>query len=94
MAMIENVVPILRVGDLAVSRRFYVDILGFTADWDAGAIISVSRDGKSIMICEGAQGRARNMALGRRGERGGSVRRIQCERRRRPKPAAKLLLVL
>jgi predicted lactoylglutathione lyase len=56
MAMIENVVPILRVVDLAVSRRYYIDILGFTADWDAGAMISVSRDGKPIMICEGAQG--------------------------------------
>jgi predicted enzyme related to lactoylglutathione lyase len=56
MAMRENVVPILRVADLAVSRRYYVDILGFTADWDAGAMISVSRDGKPIMICEGAQG--------------------------------------
>jgi catechol 2,3-dioxygenase-like lactoylglutathione lyase family enzyme len=47
---------ILRVADLVVSRRYYVDILGFTADWDAGAMISVSRDGKPIMICEGAQG--------------------------------------
>jgi hypothetical protein len=42
--------------DLAVSRRYYVDILGFAADWDAGAMISVSRDGKPIIICEGAQG--------------------------------------
>jgi hypothetical protein len=32
MAMIENVVPILRVADLAVSRRYYINILGFTAD--------------------------------------------------------------
>jgi catechol 2,3-dioxygenase-like lactoylglutathione lyase family enzyme len=54
--MIECLVPILRVADLAVSRRYYLDILGFTADWDAGRMISVSRDGNPIMICEGAQG--------------------------------------
>jgi predicted enzyme related to lactoylglutathione lyase len=56
MTVIECLVPILRVADLAVSRRYYLDILGFTVDWDAGRMISVSRDGNPIMICEGAQG--------------------------------------
>ncbi len=56
MKMIENVTPILRVEDLAVSRRFYVEVLGFTLEWDAGAMISVSRDGNAIMLCERAQG--------------------------------------
>ena len=57
MAMIENVTPILRVEDLEASRRYYIQTLGFSLDWDADAMISVSRDGKSIMLCERAQGR-------------------------------------
>ena len=56
MAMIENVTPILRVEDIEVSRRYYIQTLGFSLNWDAGKMISVSRDGKSIMLCEGAQG--------------------------------------
>ena len=56
MTAIENVIPILRVQNLATSRRFYMDALGFSLDWDAGTMISVSRDGKSIMLCEGDQG--------------------------------------
>jgi len=56
MAMIENVTPILRVRDLEVSRRYYIQRLGFSLDWDAGTMISVSRDDNSIMLCEGEQG--------------------------------------
>jgi len=56
MVMIENVTPILRVEDLMVSRRYYIETLGFLLDWDAGAMLSVSRDSKSIMLCERAQG--------------------------------------
>jgi len=56
MTAIENVIPILRVQNLATSRRFYTDVLGFSLDWDAGTMISVSRDGKAIMLCEGDQG--------------------------------------
>lgn len=56
MAMIENVTPILRVRDLAASRRYYLQTLGFALDWDADVMISVSRDRKSIMLCEGGQG--------------------------------------
>ena len=56
MATIENLTPILRVEDLEASRRYYIETLGFSLDWDAGTMISVSRDRKSIMLCEGAQG--------------------------------------
>jgi hypothetical protein len=56
MAKIENVTPILRVEDLEVSRRYYIQTLGFSLDWDACGMISVSRDRKSIMLCEGEQG--------------------------------------
>jgi predicted enzyme related to lactoylglutathione lyase len=56
MAMIENITPILRVGDLEASRRYYIQTLGFSLDWDVDGMISVSRDGKSIMLCEGEQG--------------------------------------
>ena len=56
MAMIENVTPILRVEDLEASRRYYTQTLGFSLDWDADGMISVSRDGKSIMLCKGEQG--------------------------------------
>jgi hypothetical protein len=34
MASIENVIPILRVEDLEVSRRYYMQELGFALDWD------------------------------------------------------------
>jgi len=56
MAVIENVTPILRVADLGARRRYYRQTLGFSLDWDADPMISVSRDGKSIMLCEGEQG--------------------------------------
>ena len=56
MAVIENVTPILRVESLEASRRYYIETLGFSLDWDAGRMISVSRDQRSIMLCEGAQG--------------------------------------
>jgi len=56
MAVIENVTPILRVRDVEASRRYYVETLGFALEWDADSMIAVSRDRKSIMLCEGAQG--------------------------------------
>ena len=34
MASIENVIPILRVEGLEVSRRYYMQELGFALDWD------------------------------------------------------------
>jgi predicted lactoylglutathione lyase len=56
MGEIENVTPILRVENLEASRRYYIETLGFSLDWEADSMISVSRDRKSIMLCEGAQG--------------------------------------
>lgn len=56
---VECVVPILRVRSLRDSLRYYVDVLGFRPEWggEAGSTMaSVSRDGCSIMLCEGAQG--------------------------------------
>jgi predicted enzyme related to lactoylglutathione lyase len=45
------------VRDVAASRRYYIETLGFSLEWDAGSMIAVSRDRKSIMLCQGAQGR-------------------------------------
>jgi catechol 2,3-dioxygenase-like lactoylglutathione lyase family enzyme len=56
MAVIENLTPILRVEDIETSRRYYVETLGFSLDWNADGMISVSRDHKSIMLCERGQG--------------------------------------
>ena len=58
---VECIVPILRVASLAASLRYYVEMLGFNADWGAepgSGLASVSRDGHAIMLCEGAQGHA------------------------------------
>lgn len=55
----ECIVPILRVASLAESLKFYVEVLGFRADWgdhDGSEMASVSRDGHSVMLCQGAQG--------------------------------------
>ena len=56
MATVENVIPILRVENLEASRTYYLQELGFLLDWETDGMISVSRDGKSIMLCEGEQG--------------------------------------
>lgn len=49
--------PILPVSDLAKSLDYYVKVLGFTLDWqdDTGSA-SVTRDGCSLMLCQGDQG--------------------------------------
>ena len=56
---VECIVPILNVKNLAASLDYYVNVLGFTKDWDWGDppnFAGVSRDGCSIMLCEGGQG--------------------------------------
>jgi catechol 2,3-dioxygenase-like lactoylglutathione lyase family enzyme len=57
-AVVECIIPILSVKDLAASVRFYLDVLGFSLDWgDAlSTMASVSRDGKAIMLCQQSQG--------------------------------------
>ena len=56
---VECIVPILRVGSLTASLRYYVEVLGFRLDWggETGSeMASVSRDGHAVMLCQGAQG--------------------------------------
>ena len=53
---VEGMVPILNVGNVMDSVRYYVDVLGFKLDWDAPAYASVSLDGHAIMLCQGGQG--------------------------------------
>ena len=50
-------VPILKVQNLTTSLDHYRNVLGFALDWQYEEIIaSVSRDGASLMLCEGDQG--------------------------------------
>jgi len=53
---VECIIPILRVTSLAASLHFYVDLLGFKLDREADNMVSVSRNGRAIMLCQGAQG--------------------------------------
>jgi predicted enzyme related to lactoylglutathione lyase len=49
--------PILRVEDMNVSLRFYVDLLGFkNAPWGSDDFTSVNRDRSGIYLCKGGQG--------------------------------------
>lgn len=54
--MIETIVPILRVEDIEASKAYYLNALGFRLDWGDAHMISVSRDGCALMLCQGAQG--------------------------------------
>jgi predicted lactoylglutathione lyase len=53
----EGVSPILVVRDLAASRAYYIDILGFQVDWNYEDVMTcVSRDRCSIFLTQGDQG--------------------------------------
>lgn len=53
----ENSAPILRVTDMSVSVRYYVDVLGFqNAHWGNNDFTSVTRDAAGIYLCRGGQG--------------------------------------
>jgi predicted enzyme related to lactoylglutathione lyase len=55
----ENSAPILRVADMSVSVRYYVEVLGFrNADWGNDDFTSVNRDNAGIYLCRGGQGQA------------------------------------
>lgn len=55
---VETIDPILRVEDMRLSVRYYVDVLGFReADWGTDDFSYVGRDGRGIYLCRGAQGR-------------------------------------
>jgi catechol 2,3-dioxygenase-like lactoylglutathione lyase family enzyme len=51
-----GVTPIFRVHDLRASLDYYVRVLGFKIDWEAGGFVSVSRGKCGIFLCEGDQG--------------------------------------
>ena len=54
----EHADPILSVADMSRSLRYYIDVLGFTnADWGGNDFTCVSRDGASIYLSQGDQGR-------------------------------------
>ena len=55
-ARLECTIPILRVTDLKASLRWYNAVLSFSTDWQSAGMASVSRDGRALMLCEGAQG--------------------------------------
>ena len=52
----ENVCPILRVANLEASIAYYVDVLGFKVNWNAGQMASVGRGRCGIMLTEDEQG--------------------------------------
>lgn len=54
--MIENTIPILRCDDLETSKRYYVEKLGFSIEFDVPYMAQVSRDGCRIMLAERSQG--------------------------------------
>lgn len=54
---IENIVPILSVKDMQVSRAFYGGLLGFKeVTWGSDRFTHFSRDNSGIYLCQGAQG--------------------------------------
>ena len=54
----ENSAPILRVEDMGAALEFYVGVLGFSnAEWGTEEFTCVQRDGASIYLCRGGQGR-------------------------------------
>jgi uncharacterized glyoxalase superfamily protein PhnB len=58
---VECITPILSVASLWASIRYYVQVLGFRVDWgdeEGSEMASVSRDGHSIMVCQGGQGQS------------------------------------
>ncbi len=56
---IECITPILNVQDMAVSRNFYINILGFReAEWGSDNFTCVNRDKAALYLCKGEQGNA------------------------------------
>jgi predicted enzyme related to lactoylglutathione lyase len=54
---VECIQPILSVSDMQASKKFYVDVLGFTnAPWGDDNFTSVNRDNAGIYLCKGGQG--------------------------------------
>ena len=53
-----GVTPVLRVGDVAASRDYYLQVLGFKIDFEGEGFLSVSRGNCRLFLCEGDQGHA------------------------------------
>ena len=54
----EHADPILSVADMTRSLHYYIDVLGFSnAEWGGDDFTCVSRDGASIYLSRGDQGR-------------------------------------
>ncbi len=49
-------VPIFHVANVRASLDYYANALDFSLDWDAGGMVSVSRDSCTIFLCEWDQG--------------------------------------
>jgi len=53
----ENITPILCVQDMAISREFYIGILGFKeAEWGDENFTAINRDNTGIYLCRNGQG--------------------------------------
>ena len=53
----ENITPILCVKDMAISRAFYIGILGFKeAEWGDDNFTAINRDNTGIYLCRNGQG--------------------------------------
>ena len=56
---LKHAIPILWVSNLDASLRYYMNVLGFSLDWQsAGVIASVTRGDCSLMLSQGDQGHA------------------------------------
>jgi len=62
MHEVENIIPVFPVKSLETARKVYIEKLGFTLDWAAESICSVSRDGHALMLCEQAEAGSPAMA--------------------------------
>ena len=49
-ALVENVIAVLRVADMAIPKAFYITVRGFAEIWGDGEHAAVSRDGSSIYL--------------------------------------------
>ena len=52
-----GVTPVLRVRDVAASRDYYIQALGFKVNFETEDLISVSRGRCGLFLCQGDQGR-------------------------------------
>jgi predicted enzyme related to lactoylglutathione lyase len=55
----EGSAPILKITDMSVTLRYYVDVLGFeNAEWGTDDFTHVARDNAGIYLCREGQGQA------------------------------------